>query len=356
VFDGHNDLAWAMRDLVGYDLSRYDISQRQWATHTDLVRLREGGVAAQYWSVYVSPSLPGSAAVTATLEQIDFVHQMVHAYPQHLQLARTAAEVEAAHAAGRIASLLGAEGGHCIDGSLAVLRMYHRLGVRYLTLTHNANVAWADSATDVRSLGGLSPFGREVVREMNELGMLVDLSHTSTETMHAAIDTSSAPVIFSHSSCRALVDHPRNVPDEVLVRLASNGGMCMVSFVPAFVSRDCYAWDEAVRGLMRDRGLDPGDHADWTRCRQEYEAVHPRPVARVADVADHVEHVRQVAGLDQVGIGGDYDGCDALPVGLGDVSTYPALFAELADRGWSADECRQLGYGNALRVLGDAIV
>jgi membrane dipeptidase len=351
LVDGHNDLPWAMREQVGYDLGRYDVGVRQTGTHTDLVRLRDGGVGAQFWSVYVPSSLPDGEAVIATLEQVDFVHRLIATYPGDLRLATTAEEAGAAFADGRIASLIGAEGGHSIGGSLAVLRQLHRLGVRYLTLTHNDNVAWADSATDQPRLGGLSDFGRDVVREMNALGMLVDLSHVSTDTMRDALDTSASPVVFSHSSCRALVDHPRNVPDEILERLRTNGGVCMVTFVPSFVSEACNAWDAGVRERMVAEGLDPRDLDTWVKVAA---ATPGRPTATVGDVADHVEHAREVAGIDHVGIGGDYDGCDVLPRGLEDVSGYPRLFAELLDRGWSEAECARLAGGNVLRVLRDA--
>ena len=254
VVDGHNDLAWEARERVAYDWSRLDVSRRGCPTHTDLPRLRDGGVGAQFWSVFVPADLPGDAAVTATLEQVDAVLAMTARYPADLALATTRADVERAWSQGRIASLLGAEGGHSIDSSLGTLRMLHALGVRYLTLTHNDNVPWADSATDEPVLGGLSPFGREVVREMNRLGMLVDLSHVSADTMRDALDVTEAPVLFSHSSARAVCDHPRNVPDDVLERLAGNGGVCMVTFVPTFVSPAVRAWDLETDAAARWRG------------------------------------------------------------------------------------------------------
>ena len=338
VVDGHNDLPYAMRELSGYDLSQYDVGVRQSRTFTDLVRLAEGGVGGQFWSVYVPSAWAGERAVAATLEQIDFVHQLIAAYPARLSSARTAADIEKAYADGTIASLLGAEGGHSIASSLGVLRMLYTLGVRYLTLTHNENVPWADSATDTARLGGLSGFGRDVVREMNRMGMLVDLSHTAPGTMHDTLEATSAPVIFSHSCARALVDHVRNVPDEVLTALATNGGVCMVTFVPAFVSDEFREWDLAVMDDMDARGE---DHRNWTlhmAATARWSADHPRPVATVAQVADHVEHVREVAGVEHVGIGSDFDGDTVMPVGLEDVSCYPALIAELIDRGWSDAE------------------
>jgi membrane dipeptidase len=332
-----------------------DVTRRQTATRTDLPRLREGCVGAQFWSVYVPSTLAGESAVTATLEQIDFVHTMISQHPDDLGLAVTADQVDAVFARGAVASLLGAEGGHSIGGSMGTLRMLFALGVRYMTLTHNDNVAWADSATDEPRLGGLSAFGREVVREMNRLGMLVDLSHVSAATMLDALAVSEAPVIFSHSSSRELVDHPRNVPDLVLGGLAGNGGVCMVTFVPDFVSPECNAWAVQQTEAMARHGLDPRHPSDdRERFAAEYQAAHPRPAATTAQVADHVEHVRDVAGVEHVGIGGDFDGCDDLPEGLEDVAQYPTLFAELLDRGWSEPECRQLAGGNLLRVMREA--
>ena len=353
IVDGHNDLAWALHDLNGYDLDGYPLDVEQTGTRTDLVRLRRGGVGGQFWSVYV-PAQLGDRAVAATLGQIDFVLRMIARYPDELSLALTPGDVEAAMASGRVASLLGAEGGHSIDSSLAVLRALHALGVRYLTLTHNDNVPWADSATDVPAAGGLTDFGRDVVREMNRLGMLVDLSHVAPTTMRDALAVTSVPVIFSHSSARELVDHPRNVPDDVLTTLAGNGGVCMVTFVPQFVSADCYVWDEAVLAEMDARGEDRRDWAAHAAAAARHAKVDPPPVATLAQVADHVEHVREVAGVEHVGIGGDFDGCEPMPDGLGDVSCYPALIAELLDRDWSADELAALTCRNIIRVLHDA--
>jgi membrane dipeptidase len=354
VIDGHNDLPWAMRQLNNYDIGSYRLDERQDRTHTDLVRAAEGGLGGQFWSVFVPADLAGTKAVTATLEQIDFVLHMIATHPDRLQLALCADDVEAAMKAGRIASLMGAEGGHSIDCSLAVLRVLHSLGVRYMTLTHNDNVPWADSATDVAEHGGLTDFGRDVVREMNALGMLVDISHVAPTTMHDALDASSAPVIFSHSSARAVTDHVRNAPDDVLQKLAGNGGVCMVTFVPSFVSDAVREWDEAVLAEMDRHGQDRRDWDQHMAASDAYAQHHPAPVATVADVADHVDHVRAVAGVEHVGLGGDFDGCGALPEGLGDVSSYPALFAELRERGWSDADLTALGSGNVLRVLRDA--
>lgn len=353
IVDGHNDLAWAMRVGHWYDLVDLDVAAGLESTQTDIPRLRAGGVGTQFWSVYSPSNLPGDTAVVATLEQIDFVHQLVDRYPDDLQLALTADDVARAHETGRIASLLGAEGGHSIGCSLGALRALYRLGVRYMTLTHNHNTPWADSATDEPGCGGLSPFGRTVVAEMNRLGMIVDLSHVAASTMNDALDTSVAPVLFTHSSCRAITDHPRNVPDEVLARLPDNGGVCMVTFVPDFVSEECRIWAVEAKAWMKDRGVDPGDVEEQMRARKEFEAKKTRPGATVAQVADHVDHAREVAGIEHVGVGGDYDGCPTFPAGLEDVSCYPALFAELLDRGWSETDCALIARHNALRVLRD---
>lgn len=353
LIDGHNDLPWEIRENFG-DLDQVDLAGRVATTHTDIPRLVEGGVGGQFWSVFVPARIAGDAAVTAVLEQIDLVHRMIRRYPSRFELALTADDVDKAFAAGRIASLLGAEGGHCIGGSLGVLRSLYALGVRYMTLTHNSNVGWADSATDEPDTGGLSDFGRAVVTEMQRLGMLVDLSHVAPSTMHAALDVARAPVIFSHSSALALCANPRNVPDDVLTRLAANGGVCMVTFVPFFVSAECNDWFAGLRAEVARRGLDPRDLAAVYSVRPEWKASHPLPAATLAQVADHVEHVRAVAGVDHVGVGGDFDGTTELPAGLHDVSRYPALFAELQRRGWSEPDLAALAGGNILRVLREA--
>ncbi|MER6461426.1 dipeptidase [Streptomyces sp. NPDC001228] len=354
VVDGHNDLPYALREQVRYDLGARDIAAHQNAhLHTDIPRLREGGVGAQFWSVYVRSDLPG--AVPATLEQIDCVRQLIARYPGDLRAALTAADMEAARAEGRIASLMGAEGGHSIDNSLGTLRALYELGVRYMTLTHNDNNDWADSATDEPKVGGLSAFGREVVREMNRLGMLVDLSHVAPATMRAALDTTAAPVIFSHSSARAVCDHPRNIPDDVLERLSANGGVAMVTFVPKFVLQAAVDWTAAADDNMRAHGfhhLDTGE--DAMKIHRAFEESHPRPVATTATVADHLDHMRETAGVDHIGIGGDYDGTAFTPDGLNDVSGYPNLIAELLDRGWSRADLAKLTWQNAVRVLGAA--
>jgi membrane dipeptidase len=353
VIDGHNDLLWAMRDLNGYDFAAYDVGERQSQTHTDLPRLREGGVGAQFWSVFV-PCSEGERSVRSTLEQVDAAYAMVARYGDRLALATTADEIEAAWRDGRIACLMGAEGGHQIQESLAVLRMYHRLGVRYLTLTHNDNVPWADSATDEPSLGGLNDVGRDVVREMNRIGMLVDLSHVSHDVMRDALDTTTAPVIMSHSSAYAVCDHPRNVPDDVLARLAGNGGTCLVTFVPRFVNQPARDWALGAQQQARAGGVDPRDLSAMQEVELAYQARVPEPRATLDDVVTHLEHVRDVAGIDHVGLGGDYDGVDVLPTGLEDVSCYPRLLAALRDRGWSDADLAKLTCRNVLRTLRDA--
>jgi len=352
VFDGHNDLVWALR--LRRDRDEFDLATDLSATglHTDIPRLRAGGVGAQFWSVYVPCDLAGGAAVTAVLEQIDAVRRLARRYPDDLALATSADEVERVAASGRVASLIGVEGGHCIDGSLGVLRMLYALGARYMTLTHARNTPWADSATDAPAVGGLSEFGREVVRECNRLGLLVDLSHVAPATMHAALDTSAAPAFFSHSSARALCDHARNVPDDVLTRVRDSGGVVMVTFVPGFLNEECRAWITRyeVESRELERGLDP-DSPEWTEVQRAWVAANPRPPCGVGDVADHVEHVRDVAGVDHVGLGGDLDGVIALPDGLDGADRYPALLAELSTRGWSDADLAKLTWHNALRVL-----
>ena len=370
VIDGHNDLPTQLRALRGYAVDGLDRAQPDF--HTDLPRLRAGGVGAQFWSVYVPSDLPEPEAVVATMEQVDAVHRMVAAYPDDLAIAYTAADVERAWAAGRIASLIGIEGGHSLATSLGVLRSFARLGVRYVTLTHNHHTSWADSATAEPAAGGLTDVGRAIVREMQRIGVLADLSHVSPATMHATLDVATAPVIFSHSSARALTEHRRNVPDDVLARLPGNGGVVQLTFVPYFVSDEVQAWALAATAEADRLGLREPD--EWTAApapgvtpaasaapagrgvtalpeMREWAAANPRPVATIAQVADHVEHAREVAGVDHVGLGGDYDGVDAMPAGLEDVSGYPRLLAELADRGWPAADLEKLTGRNMLRVL-----
>lgn len=325
LLDGHNDLPWAMREKGGSSFDQLDIAQRQEKLHTDIPRLRAGGVKAQFWSVYVpaETALTGDALLK-TLEQIDLVHRMVKRYPDVFEIAHTADDVERIAKAGRIASMMGVEGGHSIRGSLSVLRRFHDLGVRYMTLTHSKTIDWADSATDEPKSGGLSEFGEDVVREMNRIGMLVDLSHVSVETMNDALRVSRAPIIFSHSSTRELTDHPRNVPDSVLRKLPENGGVIMITFVPKYIT---------PTAVLKQ---------------------NPKARGSVHDVADHIEHAIQVAGVDHVGIGSDFDGIKSTPVELTDVSTYPVLVQELLNRGHSPEEIHKILGGNVLRVLRQA--
>ncbi|MGW9374675.1 dipeptidase [Streptomyces xanthophaeus] len=356
VVDGHNDLPWALREQVRYDLDLRDIAEDQsGALHTDIPRLRAGGVGAQFWSVYVRSDYAGDEAVSATLEQIDAVAQLIGRYPGDLVRALTADDMEAARTDGRIASLMGAEGGHSINNSLATLRALHQLGVRYMTLTHNDTIDWADSATDEPRHGGLTDFGREVVREMNRVGMLVDLSHVAATTMRDALAVSEAPVIFSHSSARAVCDHPRNIPDDVLALLPANGGVAMATFVPKFILPAAVEWTLAADENLRAHGF---HHLDTTAAamalHRAFEAERPRPVATAATVADHLDHMREVAGVDHIGIGGDYDGTAFTPAGLDDVAGYPNLIAELLARGWSRADLAKLTWSNAVRALRDA--
>lgn len=334
LIDGHNDYPWALREHdASRSLDSLDISKPQPSIMTDIPRLRAGGVGGQFWSVYVPVELQGQAAVTATLEQIDVVHRMMRRYPETFELALTAADVERIHKSGKIASMIGMEGGHSIDNSLADLRMFYRLGARYMTITHTANTPWADSANGPVEHHGLTPFGEEVVKEMNWLGMLVDLSHVSPETMAAAIRVSQAPVIFSHSDARALNDHIRNVPDDILQMLPKNGGVIMVTFVPGFVSPKVNAWNN----LSKDE-----------------QAKQPMPKVTAADVADHIDHIRKIAGIDHIGVGSDFDGITQQIPNLNDVSTYPVLTAELLRRGYSDADVRKILGGNILRVMKQA--
>ena len=354
--DGHNDLLWELRQRVAYDLDRLDVAKPT-ELHTDIPRLRAGGVGAQFWSVFVPSDLPGDTAVTATLEQLDGWYELCRRYPDDLAQAFTADDVDRAVAAGRIASLAGMEGGQSIGASLGALRMMYALGARYLTLTHNDNNAWADSATDEPRHDGLSAFGEEVVREMNRLGMLVDLSHVAPSTMHAALRVSEAPVVFSHSSAKALCEHPRNVPDDVLARLTANGGVCMVTMVPGFVAQRVAdhwkRWDAEHTRLREELGEGDDARAEVERREKEWDEVQGAKIepVTVAEVADHLDHVREVAGVEHVGFGGDYDGVHVTPAGMEDVSTYPVLFAELRRRGWSDDDLRRCAGRNILRAL-----
>jgi membrane dipeptidase len=354
LFDGHNDLPWAIRTYkpAPGDLNRYDLRQRA-PGQTDLPRLRAGRVGAQFWSVYIPGEMSGSARMQ--LEQIDLARRMIAMYPDTFSLASTAADIRKAHREGKIGSMLGIEGGHAIENSLGVLRAYYDLGVRYMTLTHNTHTAWADSAAQVPARShGLSPFGEEVVREMNRLGMLVDLAHTSPETMEDALRVSRAPVIFSHAAARALCNVPRNVPDEILRKLPANGGVVMVTFVSGFIDPEV---DKVTGPAMMEYNLRARTAKSDAELDQIFNEVFGKlkiPQTSIAKVADHIEHIRRVAGVRHVGLGGDYDGNTLWPAGLEDVSGYPKLFAELIRRGWSDEDLKLLAGENVLRVLEEA--
>ena len=369
LIDGHNDLPWEIRERFGGDLAKVELSANTAALPapsgslpmmTDIPRLRRGRVGAQFWSVFIPVEMKGPQAVQATLEQIDLVKAMCARYPRDLAMAYSAADIRRLHKAGQIASLVGVEGGHQINDSLPVLRAYYDAGARYLTLTHSSNTAWADSATDMPVHHGLTAFGKEVVREMNRLGMLVDLAHVSEETMRAALAVTQAPVIFSHSSARALVDHPRDVPDEVLRLVAANGGIVMVNFAPPYVSDARRRWEaERVAEEARNNsppfgGLYIGQPDRAAAALKAWDAAHPKPPVTVADVADHIEHIRKVAGVDHAGLGSDFDGIPETPDGLESVERFPALLQELERRGWSDAELAKVAGDNLLRVLSQA--
>ncbi|WP_332653735.1 dipeptidase [Brevundimonas sp.] len=355
LIDGHNDLPWALRQQHGNDPHAVDLTANLDAStelHTDIPRLRAGGVGGQFWSVYVPASLTPVEAAKATFEQIDTVKRLVAAHPDVFELATTSDDIERIHRRGRIASLIGMEGGYSIADSLGLLREFHDAGARYMTLTHSATTSWADSATDAPKWGGLNPFGEAVVREMNRLGMMVDLSHVSEETMMDAMRVSEAPVIFSHSSARAVTAHPRNVPDSVLRLLPEDGGVVMVTFVPGFINEAVRAWGAARSAEdARLKSLNPGDPGAVTAGMQAWMAANPAPRAGVADVVAHIRHVRDVAGIDHVGLGGDFDGVGSLPDGVEGVDAYPRILAALMAEGWSEADIRKLAGGNVLRVM-----
>jgi len=371
LIDGHNDLPWEIRERFGGDLTKIDLSADTAALAappgspplmTDIPRLRRGHVGAQFWSVFIPVEVKGPQAVQETLEQIDLVKAMCARYPHDLGMAYSAADITRLHRAGVIASLIGVEGGHQINDSLAVLRAYYDAGARYMTLTHSSNTAWADSATDMPLHHGLTPFGKEVVREMNRLGLLVDLAHVSEDTMRAVLAVSEAPVIFSHSSARALVDHPRDVSDEVLRLVARNGGIVMVNFAPPYVSDARRRWaadrmaEEARSNTPPFGGLYIGQPERAAAALKSWDMAHPKPPVTLADVADHIEHIRKVAGADHVGLGSDFDGIPETPTGLEGVDRFPALLQELARRGWSDADLGKVAGGNLLRVLSQAEV
>ncbi|MCA9239834.1 MAG: dipeptidase, partial [Planctomycetales bacterium] len=352
VIDGHNDMPWEVREQAGADFSRLDISQPQKSLQTDIPRLRQGGLDVQFWSVWVpvTTSRRGAALLT-TLEQIDLVRSMVRRYPSEFELCYSVADIERSARSGKIASLIGVEGGHCIEGSLATLARLYDRGARYMTLTHSDTLDWADSATDEHRNGGLTEFGREVVREMNRLGMMVDISHVSAKTMHDTLDTTAAPIIFSHSSCRAVADHPRNVPDDVLRRLPENGGLVMVNFFSGFVVPEAV---EVYKERFDQRRELEAKHDDPDVVRRELDrlsAKRPMPTGDIHDVLDHIEHAIRLAGVDHVGIGSDFDGVSVLPKQLEDVSCYPYLTQGLLDRGYSEDDIRKVLGGNLMRVF-----
>lgn len=366
LIDGHNDLPWEIRNRFKSDLSAVDLKsgtaglpfpEGGSALMTDIPRLRAGRVGGQFWSVWIPSDMKGFEAVQTTLEQMDLVKRMTARYPGDLEMAYTAADVRRIHQSHKIASMIGIEGGHQINNSLPVLRQMFDAGARYMTLTHTINTAWADSATDAPAHHGLTPFGTEVVREMNRLGMLVDISHVSPDTMRAALAVSDAPVMFSHSSARALVDHPRNVPDDILQLVAANGGVVMVNFAPGYVSDARNHWD-ADQAAERTRfnsppyiGLYIGQPARAKAALVAWEEQHPRPATTLAQVADHVDHIRQVAGIDHVGLGSDFDGIEDAPVGLEGVNRYPALLEELMRRGWTDADIAKVAGENVLRVM-----
>ncbi|MCL2782388.1 MAG: dipeptidase [Propionibacteriaceae bacterium] len=378
VFDGHNDLPEALRTNAGYCVDGLD--QLRLEFQTDLKRLKQGGVGAQFWSAWVPASLSPGDAVQSTLEQIDAIHRLVAAYPDRLAFAVTGDDVRRAWSAGKIASLIGIEGGHSIGRSPAVLRMFAQLGARYMTLTHSDNIAWADSATDEPAVGGLTDEGRAVVALMEQLGVIVDLSHVAATTMRDALAVVTRPVLFSHSSAFAVTPHPRNVPDDVLELVAANGGVVQATFVPGFICTPLFEWEQAMKQHYEAQGLALGFGFGWMPApragespaqviqrgqsedvepsgaslrdaKAAWQADHPRPEATIDDVVAHIEHLREVAGVDHVGIGGDYDGVDKQPAGLDDVSGYPRLLEALATRGWSSSDLAKLTSGNVLRVL-----
>ena len=354
LIDGHNDLPWALREGHANDPQAVDLATDLTSTglHTDIVRLRQGGVGAQLWSVYVPASLAPTEAARETFEQIDTVRRIVAAHPDVFELAVTADDIERIHRSGKIASLIGMEGGYSIDDSLGLLREFYVAGARYMTLTHSKTTSWADSATDAPKWDGLNPFGEAVVREMNRIGMMVDLSHVSEATMLDAMRVSDAPVIFSHSSARAVTGHPRNVPDSVLRQMAADGGIVMVTFVPGFISERLRIWNsEQAAEVTRLTVLNQGDPDAVKAGTATWVAAHPAPHVTIADVVAHIQHVRQVAGIDHVGLGGDFDGVDALPDGVTGVDAYPAILAALMTAGWSEADIRKIAGENMLRVM-----
>lgn len=355
LIDGHNDVPWQYKTRVQNHVAEIDFNDTTSlvpAMHTDIHRLRSSGIGGQFWSVYTPSSTDGPGAAAMVFEQIDLIQRLVEGYPDDLEMAFTADDIVRIHADGKIASLIGMEGGHAIENSLAILRQLYRVGARYMTLTHSSNTDWADSATDDPEFGGLAPFGIEVVLEMNRLGMLVDLSHVSADTMNDVLDVTRSPVIFSHSSARSVTDHPRNVPDAVLDRLAANGGVVMATFVPTFINDSVRASSDAfVLERARLQALYPDDPERVSQGLAAWQRGQTLTSASLGDVANHLDHLRQRAGIDHVGIGSDWDGITSVPSGLEDVSRLPDLLVELARRGWSDEDLRKLAGGNVLRVM-----
>lgn len=357
LIDGHNDVPWQYNKRVKNQISkidlRADLSLLDPPMHTDIPRLRGGGVGGQFWSVYVPVIFKGSQGIRAVIEQIDVARRLIDAYPDVFELALTADDIERIHRGGKVASLLGMEGGHSIGNSLAALRMFHGAGARYMTLTHSENTEWADSCTDEPASDGLSRFGVEVVREMNRLGMMVDISHVHPLTMHDVLDVAEAPVIFSHSSSRGVANHPRNVPDDVASRLAAKDGVIMITFVSGFINAT-FGEYSGRENEENDRltVLHPEDPALVKSLLETWRSSNPMPPnATLEEVANHFDHLRALIGTDHIGLGGDYDGTDHLPIGLEDVSKYPALFAELYRRGYTDDDIRKIAGQNLLRVM-----
>jgi membrane dipeptidase len=352
VVDGHNDLPWQFREKKDLSFLTLDIARSQKGIQTDIPRLRAGGIGAQFWSAFVPASTrKDHSAVRMTLEQIDVIHRMVKAYPNDFEFARTADDIVRIHKAGKIASLIGVEGGHSIDDSLGVLRCYYDLGVRYMTLTHSETLDWADSATDKPKSNGLSPFGEEVVHEMNRLGMMVDISHVSADTMRHVLRVTRAPVIFSHSSAFALADHPRNVPDDVLKMMPKNGGVVMVNFYSGFIVPEAARMRRRMFEVARELKAKFPDEKEFQAALDQYRKDNPIPRGTIHDVVDHIEHVIKVAGIDHVGLGSDFDGVDSTPEGLEDVSKYPYITQELLNRGYKPDQIRKVLGENLLRVF-----
>ena len=346
LIDGHNDLPWLIREETGGDVSAFRLD-RENQFDTDIPRLRKGLVGAQFWSVWIPGETLPADRRRVQLEQIATARQIIDTYPDTFELALTADDIERIFAQGKIASLLGMEGGYGLSNSLSSLREFYRLGVRYMTLTHNVTLDWADAALGDQRHGGLTPFGRELVREMNRTGMIIDLAHTSPATMHQALDVTRAPVIWSHAAARALVDHPRNVPDDVMRRLPKNGGIVMVTFIPSFLSKKVWEMEEGL--WATDAAIETV--REYREVWRAYDAESGAIRASINDVADHIEHVRDIAGIDHVGIGSDYWGMPDMPIGLEDVSRFPHLFAVLIQRGWSDEDLRKLAGENLLRAI-----